>query len=280
MTDEELHPCPLCPRRYKRREHLHRHWSSHNPAKQHTCAQCGRAFQRLDVLKRHARTCEARARGWMAPAVRRRACDTCVRQKRACSMRQPCENCERLAVACRYPFPSGTEATSQAATGNDSVGSQAMQATGTAAVDAVPLTDLSFVLLGDPAGDGMLGTHTSPIWPDFMQLIPGGPYADDFSIPSVSQQEERTGDDEAAGRRCTFMFLENFTRRTDLLEPFECGSPALRERILAHFVQRQVEGDPLSMPGLPDTLGTPPTDGPVTGAQPFAAVQNPWLHDH
>ncbi|CAI4215875.1 unnamed protein product [Parascedosporium putredinis] len=96
----EYYNCQVCEKRYKRREHLQRHRASHKVSRPHQCACCDRTFQRLDVLKRHARTCEARAVGLLPQ--RRRACDYCVRQKKACTADQPCRNCERLAIECCY----------------------------------------------------------------------------------------------------------------------------------------------------------------------------------
>lgn len=295
--DQELYACPLCSKRYKRREHMQRHWSSHNPSKPHNCAQCNRGFQRLDVLKRHARTCEAKAKGWIAPAGRRRACDLCVRQKKACSTTQPCDNCERLSVACNYSFPtaeSRREFGSQASTlsagstmssgstlsaGSDSGESQAMPATGPPGHDTAPIDDFS-VMLGAPVSVDFLGlSDVSPIWPDFMHLMQGGPpFADDFAMSNGSQHSQPVGQ-PAANRRYTFMFLENFTRRTGLIESFECGSPALREQTVSHFLQQQAEGDALPMPVLPDTLGPLPLDGVMPSTSPFPTMQNPWLHD-
>ncbi|SPO05408.1 related to C2H2 transcription factor [Cephalotrichum gorgonifer] len=295
MVDEELHPCPLCSKRYKRREHMQRHWTSHYPARQHTCAQCSRCFQRLDVLKRHARTCEARARGWMPPVGRRRACDLCVRQKKACSMSQPCENCERASTACHYSFSAARDSMSHApplSTGRGSPESQAIEvspenqaiepigAAGAEIVGAevIPLNDFSSVMLVDPIGAGILGPDISPIWPDFLELMHGGAFAEEASLLNGLQHSQVESQD-SAGRRYTFMFLENFTRRTGLLESFECGSPALREQTVAHFLHEQTEGDSPPMPGLPDALYTLPTDALRAGTPPFTTMANPWLHD-
>ncbi|KAK1829514.1 hypothetical protein QBC39DRAFT_262799 [Podospora conica] len=94
-----LHRCPVCFKGYKRREHLQRHRGTHNADRPHRCILCSASFQRTDVLKRHLQSCD----GTPAPASgRRRACDRCVRQKKACNSQQPCENCERRAVACQY----------------------------------------------------------------------------------------------------------------------------------------------------------------------------------
>ncbi|MBE3041565.1 hypothetical protein IMZ48_03090 [Candidatus Bathyarchaeota archaeon] len=281
--DQELYPCPLCPKRYKRREHMQRHWTSHSASKGYSCAQCGRGFQRLDVLKRHARTCEARARGFIPPVARRRACDLCVRQKKACSTGQPCDNCVRLAVACCYSFPTGPESagehTSQSSTlsaGSDPGESHAIQTTCAADDDAAPMDDFSSVMLGDPVGDGLIGpSDANPNWCDFLQLIQGGPFASDFTFLDGSQQGQPTGH-QSGNRRYSFMFLENFTRRTGLLESFECGSPALREQTVSHFLGGQENGDGHPIPGMPDTLAS---DGMMTCTTPSTNIQNPWLHD-
>lgn len=91
--------CPVCSKRYKRREHLFRHTSSHTSERPYRCDSCDGSFQRADVLKRHLRTCDG---GGSRSGGRRRACDRCVRQKKACSAHQPCQNCARKDVACFY----------------------------------------------------------------------------------------------------------------------------------------------------------------------------------
>lgn len=111
-----LHRCPVCFKGYKRREHLQRHRGTHNAERPHRCILCSASFQRTDVLKRHLQSCD----GTPAPASgRRRACDRCVRQKKACNSQQPCENCEKRAVACQYstgsapsPVPENAASTS------------------------------------------------------------------------------------------------------------------------------------------------------------------------
>lgn len=292
--DQELFPCPLCPRRYKRREHMQRHWSSHSPSKPYSCAECGRGFQRLDVLKRHARTCEAKAKGWIAPAGRRRACDLCVRQKKACSTTQPCDNCKRLSVACHYSFPTAStaaegpdarrEITSQASvlsTGSDSGDSQAVHAPSTVGDETTPVDDFASAMLTDPIGFDLLGpTDGNPSWVDFMNLMQGGVFPEDFSMQTgYAAPQTQPTDDRAKNRRYSFMFLENFTRRTGLLESFECGSPALREETVSQFLQKQAEVDVLPMHNLSESTALP-TDGLVPGSvPPFVSVPNPWLHD-
>ena len=94
-----VHRCPVCLKTYKRREHLQRHRSSHSSERPHRCILCNASFQRTDVLKRHLQTCDGAPN---TSSGRRRACDRCVRQKKACNSGQPCQNCERRSVACQY----------------------------------------------------------------------------------------------------------------------------------------------------------------------------------
>lgn len=105
-----LHRCPVCFKTYKRREHLQRHRTTHTSKRPHRCILCNASFQRTDVLKRHLQTCD----GVSNPlAGRRRACDRCVRQKKACNSAQPCVNCEKRSVECVYSVapPTATAAT-------------------------------------------------------------------------------------------------------------------------------------------------------------------------
>ncbi|KAK1782025.1 hypothetical protein QBC45DRAFT_18517 [Copromyces sp. CBS 386.78] len=94
-----VHRCPVCYKTYKRREHLQRHRASHTSERPHRCILCSASFQRTDVLKRHIQTCDGMPHG---SSGRRRACDRCVRQKKACNSAQPCQNCAKRAVQCLY----------------------------------------------------------------------------------------------------------------------------------------------------------------------------------
>ncbi|KAK3335187.1 hypothetical protein B0T19DRAFT_349001, partial [Cercophora scortea] len=100
-----LHRCNVCFKTYKRREHLQRHRSSHSAIRPHRCILCPASFQRTDVLKRHLQTCDGATNSSYG---RRRACDRCVRQKKACSSSQPCQNCARRGVQCVYSNPAAS----------------------------------------------------------------------------------------------------------------------------------------------------------------------------
>ncbi|KAK3495815.1 hypothetical protein B0T13DRAFT_530519 [Neurospora crassa] len=104
-----VHRCPVCYKTYKRREHLQRHRASHTSERPHRCILCSASFQRTDVLKRHIQTCDGLPHG---SSGRRRACDRCVRQKKACNSAQPCQNCSKRAVQCLYSSV-GSSSTSQ-----------------------------------------------------------------------------------------------------------------------------------------------------------------------
>ncbi|EGS17106.1 uncharacterized protein CTHT_0074360 [Thermochaetoides thermophila DSM 1495] len=102
-----LHRCPVCFKTYKRREHLQRHRSSHTSERPHRCLLCSASFQRSDVLKRHLQTCDGAST--TSSSSRRRACDRCVRQKKACNSAQPCHNCIKRAVECVYSNATPTQ---------------------------------------------------------------------------------------------------------------------------------------------------------------------------
>ncbi|KAF7543865.1 hypothetical protein G7Z17_g10401 [Cylindrodendrum hubeiense] len=110
MSDVELdakpaysYSCPICHKRYKRSGHLSRHIATHSTARPFPCPWCSSSYQRADVLRRHALTCLGREplTGKAATASRRRrACDSCVRHKKACTDGLPCSNCRRNSLDC------------------------------------------------------------------------------------------------------------------------------------------------------------------------------------
>lgn len=81
--------------------------------KSSSCVFCKASFSRPDALKRHWTTCKVRlAESWELPQVsskargrKRKACDRCARQKRACVMknnRQTCQPCAAHNQECSY----------------------------------------------------------------------------------------------------------------------------------------------------------------------------------
>lgn len=320
VDSHEYYHCPVCSKRYKRREHMQRHWASHNASRPHQCHLCSRSFQRLDVLKRHARTCEARALGLLSPSGRRRACDLCVRQKKACSAGQPCTNCERLSAECNYSFVPSREGRKTGAAADHGAregdAEEEDMDSDSSDVPATPMTAAgAFMMPGEammvPEQNSMvLATDPFEIslwespdptaaWLGYLNLAPGAPIPD----PSCQRQVVPRARERP---RYSFQFLDNFTKRTGLVESFECMTPEFREQTLAHFLQEQQSHQHL--PPQP-TAGTDFAFGPIPGSVaapspafglsqmpvPVAApvpvpgpgflssmgppLQNVWLHD-
>ncbi|CRG90408.1 hypothetical protein PISL3812_07452 [Talaromyces islandicus] len=78
-----------------------------------SCVFCKASFSRPDALKRHWTTCKVRlAEDWELPQIsskargrKRKACDRCARQKRACVLknnRQTCQPCAVHSKECSY----------------------------------------------------------------------------------------------------------------------------------------------------------------------------------
>ncbi|KAH8817305.1 hypothetical protein F5884DRAFT_247560 [Xylogone sp. PMI_703] len=114
MSSEGQFACPICHQAFGRVEHLQRHLNSHwTTTRPFVCTHCGKSYRRRDVLVRHRLTCTARPvrqrERSSLPISRpprrstRRACDRCVRQKRACSSSSPCNNCAAHNQPCTYP---------------------------------------------------------------------------------------------------------------------------------------------------------------------------------
>ena len=294
-SNTDLHRCPLCPKGYKRREHLQRHWSSHGSARPYRCQSCGGAFQRHDVLKRHARTCDPKTKG--ASTGKRRACDLCARQKKACSAGQPCENCERQSATCNYSFLRDAEANTNSeqqqshATVRSSLspahGSQILPSVDNSALigpGPAAFESIGAVMFGDNAEMSLTDTAmASTSWLDFLNLMPDEP------MVAVPEREGAISPENPDPRSYSFMFLDNFTSRTGLIESFDCLTPDLREQIVSSFLQRQAEHGAVpatasisSRGSTSDTIPTPDVSAMGTSEptpMPLSLAHHPWLHD-
>ncbi|KAF5638109.1 C2H2 transcription factor [Fusarium sp. NRRL 52700] len=211
--------CTRCSKTYKRREHLQRHAASHSSVRPHRCSFCGQSYQRADVLKRHALSCQTKARAGgtsVAASSSRRACDFCVQQKKACSTGQPCENCRRKSVQCVYSFIN------DAATGSNLLVGQNDE-------QYDDETNLPTVVFGDDTLFDYLGNYTSVSdmlqgsdhnqdWLDFINLAAGH-----FQAISTSPQTHLDN--------YTFHFLDNFTKKTGLVDSFDCGTHEQRVQV-------------------------------------------------
>ena len=233
MSDTASYACSQCPKKYKRREHLYRHTVSHSAVRPHRCGLCNQAYQRADVLRRHSLTCQAKAR------TTRRACDLCVRQKKACNSGQPCERCRGKEVECTYSFES--DAPASAGTLDLDFQTSNTQSLVVPSNENGPAT----VVFGDTSLFDYLGNYTSVSdmlegstntqdWLDFVSLAAGN-----FQIHQDNNLDNYK-----------FHFLDNFTRRSGLVDSFDCGTYDQRVHVVARFLETDIPCDAL----LPDPL--------------------------
>lgn len=176
----------------------------------------------------------------MAPEVRaprgakkRRACDRCVRRKKACSAGWPCDDCRRKLVSCTYQRRDETKR-----------GSQGQQKPDAKAQEPVPQPKETSALGGDPTsssstcdtldasfvgnGDCSLGPCSDNLtWLDFLDLDQTMPL-DQITLPDQPQPDQKKG---------SFDFLYTFTSRTGLVESFDCGTLAERVQTVSEFLQ-------------------------------------------
>ncbi|EEP81747.1 conserved hypothetical protein [Uncinocarpus reesii 1704] len=224
------HQCSICFKSYKRREHLQRHISSHSSERPHRCPACGCAFQRADVLKRHWRSCDGR--GSSRSAVRRRACDRCVRQKKACSSAQPCQNCAKRGIPCHYssgvnaPKPSSDPSLQAIDTDNDSlVATDAFipttEVTPPPNLEATQLENMTMNLFGSFFEPDLFG-YSSSTWQEFLQFTSDNQAVRDVVTPN---------DDE----HHSFRFLDKFTSKTGFVHSFDCGTLRQRQEIMSNI---------------------------------------------
>ncbi|KAL1837773.1 hypothetical protein VTJ49DRAFT_3409 [Mycothermus thermophilus] len=242
------HRCPACFKTYKRREHLQRHRSTHTAERPHRCALCGASFRRSDVLKRHVQTCDGAS---ASSASRRRACDRCVRQKKACNSGQPCLNCERRAVEFSVPTtlaPQNGITDMHAVPGHPG-------SLHTSGFGHVPFDDFDLLIQQAVSQYPLLGGQQS--MGDWFDV--GLPHHGIPEAPGIHEFHREPVRNPAASRYrgYTFRFLSDFTCRTGLVSSFECATLEQRQQIVAAFQQSYLEQQasdyfasltPLSMP--------------------------------
>ncbi|KAK0187485.1 hypothetical protein F5146DRAFT_1206235 [Armillaria mellea] len=91
--------CPLCPAKFTRTTHLHRHFRSHTNERAHRCEMCRAEFTRSDLLTRHKRTCGDPT---IAHRSRRKSCQACADSKIKCNLENPCSKCVSRGKTCVY----------------------------------------------------------------------------------------------------------------------------------------------------------------------------------
>ena len=255
VIDSAPHQCPLCFKRYKRREHLQRHTSTHGPERPHQCTSCDRTFQRADVLKRHRRTCMGRTTKISRLPGRRRACDRCIRQKKACNSRRPCHRCLGRSAECCYSDSSaldeppsekrvmnpGDVMTNHAETATEDLMSSA------AMMMPPPPPDPSLDTLDPSSWDASLMSNilswAGPTWQDLLAMASECP-------PSAPGSH-------------SLHFLDRFTSSTGLVQSFDCGNEHQRKQVWLALQRetclcdsQQSESKVVQLPELPfDVLG-------------------------
>ena len=89
-----------CGKRFKRKEHLVRHGTSHNEVKAFVCGVCSKGFARSDVLNRHVRQHGPDASSTASSFANLNACDACHIRKAKCVGGDPCHFCSEHNVQC------------------------------------------------------------------------------------------------------------------------------------------------------------------------------------
>ncbi|KAJ5154309.1 uncharacterized protein N7500_009748 [Penicillium coprophilum] len=228
--------CTLCLKRYKRREHLFRHISSHTSQRPYQCKSCDGAFQRADVLKRHLRTCDG---GTSRASTRRRACDRCVRQKKGCSSHQPCHSCAKRGALCCYSTDTGPS--SQQDQNNSTNNTLKDLDLNLQSTDPPPSTSNTMMPWGftmedlQNFGTSPIDTYfdpaplqnNSPVWPEFLALASESPAV--VEMPASSDSPRKS-----------LHFLDKFTSHTGLVSSFDCGTHEQREQIAASLDQQSL----------------------------------------
>lgn len=225
------HQCSVCFKSYKRREHLQRHRNSHSADRPHRCPACPGTFQRADVLRRHLRTCDRIISSAYQGATRKRACDRCARQKKACNSARPCQNCSKRGVECAYSTPKiDTQAVEERASTSISLGAECsnvaaasvdvwMPRTG----DGERLDSIGFDTFTYPDLD--LLQYSDQSWQDLFNIG-----SEDLSLTS-------------ADRNYFFHFLDAFTSRTGFVSSFECGTSEQRLGVLYNIEEKEQLAD-------------------------------------
>lgn len=238
---EPGYTCSVCSKTYKRREHLQRHASSHNPLRPHRCSWCNNTYQRADVLKRHSQVCQIKATAngaLVGGSSRRRACDRCVRQKKACSTGQPCDGCRRKSAQCSYS--AITESPGQSSRGGGD-GSRTEDAPhwNNAEPAPTPRTQATSSLT---SAEGIAPGHLdayAPVYNLIEQSAASNTNWLDFFNLAVDNLPSDQPCSELESYR--FSFLDNFTRRSGLADSFECCTMPQREAVMLAFEQAEIQ---------------------------------------
>lgn len=230
----ESHICTTCSKSYKRREHLQRHMLTHLARRPYHCSICNATFVRTDILRRHSQTCSAQPTG-ATTSRRRRACDRCARQKKACDLEHPCRSCRVKSKLCQYSYIAKNNAADEP-----------ISITGPGVRNSVdpeshPTYDATIgaSTIANNSGDTGLAQDFEIFLQGELPSTPRMQYGNDtldwfnlLGVPDNSLFLETDCADVTDSNR-HFRFLYNFTSRTGLSSTFDCGSLAQRQQVLS-----------------------------------------------
>ncbi|CVL00372.1 related to C2H2 transcription factor [Fusarium proliferatum] len=239
------HACSLCPKRFKRRSHLVRHAATHNPARPFACRNCGSSFQRVDVLRRHELTCLPGDR----PPSRKRACNFCTQQKKACTGEAPCSNCRRKSIECI----SSSLVEHKSDKNIQPVDPNAVFFNAFQSQDAHrPDTLGPPVSLGDARSLSDPGSST--LASDIFSFSHAGNYPWFDLFDTAGSLSEILSSTIQAPGTYSFDFLNIFTSKTGLIQSFDCGSHIDRLQVLSEFSRNEPEASGLQSPDNTATI--------------------------
>lgn len=244
------HRCVVCSKTFKRNVHLRRHADIHTPEPSHRCFLCHAAFRRADVLKRHLRTCNGPLH---QASTKRRACNQCVRQKKACDLQTPCGNCFKKQKICQYhldthlpAIPANLQEVDFAIPSFDGLTrSSTLGPAHSTFSDPEELMweDVSFDHFNDFSNVNQLD-YTNTSWMDLSTINDG-----------LDLVQDSTSD---RGYHRYFEFLDKFTKNPSFRLSFDCGTP--EDRIEAARMGIETAAavrDPL-LSSFPDLQRSPP----------------------
>ncbi|KAG4288532.1 hypothetical protein FPRO06_06184 [Fusarium proliferatum] len=203
------------------------------------------SFQRVDVLRRHELTCLPGDR----PPSRKRACNFCTQQKKACTGEAPCSNCRRKSIECI----SSSLVEHKSDKNIQPVDPNAVFFNAFQSQDAHrPDTLGPPVSLGDARSLSDPGSST--LASDIFSFSHAGNYPWFDLFDTAGSLSEILSSTIQAPGTYSFDFLNIFTSKTGLIQSFDCGSHIDRLQVLSEFSRNEPEASGLQSPDNTATI--------------------------
>lgn len=189
---------------------------------------------------------------------KRRACDRCVRQKKACNASSPCQNCEKRGASCQYSrvghaaVPSTTTAVDSQ--DNNIASTMPWRTDGAADIASASTTTISALchptnqpvalqygdnwsaLVHETVSDfSLLDSHVADTIDQEWPIIMSPSYATDGRSQPVAASDAYQSDAPYQGY--SFHFLADVTSRSGLVSSFDCGTLMQRREVVSSFLQ-------------------------------------------